>query len=70
MLRKTSAKAHAGTVFMKCLVAFKAGGLVYWGKDTEEKGRNQVKERKNERAKERYAICEIFLIFGEGTTFG
>jgi len=63
MAINTSTKAHAGTVFMKCLVAFKAGGLVYRGKDKEEKGRKQEKERKRERTKEGYAI--FFIIFEE-----
>ena len=45
MVRKTSAKAHAGTVFMKRLKAFKAGELVYRGKDKEEKEGKQEKER-------------------------
>jgi hypothetical protein len=54
MARKTSTKAHAGTVFMKCLIAFKAGGLVYRDKDKEEKEGKQEKERKRERT-----ICDI-----------
>jgi hypothetical protein len=49
------AKAHSGTVFMKSLIAFKAGELVYRGKDREEK------VRKQERVKGQYSKFEVVV---------